>query len=236
MKILIVEDERLEREAMELLIRRYFPQVAQVLTAESGSLAVQLAVREKPELILMDINLPLMDGITAGQQIREQKVETTIIMVSAYSDYEHLRDAMRNSAFDYLVKPYSPETFKEAVARGLHLYERSVEVYGRAEIVQRIKHYIEEHYSQSMMLKDIAHEVSLDKSYLGRLFRTECGMTVMDYLREVRIQRAKELLGRGMSPAEVAEKTGFGDGAYFSKTFKDATGYTPTQYRKSLFL
>ncbi len=236
MKILIVEDEAMEREAMRLLLKRYFPQVDRILTAESGSLAVQLAVREKPELILMDINLPLMDGITAGRVILEQGVNTTIIMVSAYSDYGHLRDSMRNNAFDYLVKPYSPETFREAVERGLHLYDANVELYGKAEVVQKVKSYLEEHYAESVVLRDIAREVSLDRSYLGRLFRNECGMTVMDYLRQIRIQKAKELLGCVMSPAEVAEKTGFGDGAYFSKSFKDATGYTPTQYRKSLFL
>lgn len=80
----------------------------------------------------------------------------------------------------------------------------------------------------------MADEICLDKSYLGRLFKEECRTTIMGYLREVRLAKAKELLLRGMNSSEVAEKTGFGDAAYFAKSFRQATGISPARYRESV--
>jgi len=232
-KILIVEDEMLERRAMVHLVKDGFPQVDSVLTADNGEQAVSTALQEKPNLILMDINLPLLDGISAAVEIHRQWPECRIIMVSAYSDYEHLRGSMRSQALDYLVKPYSVETFEEAVRRGLETEEKQEKepLYGKAGSIRKVKNYLEQNYARNITLQDVAEEVCLDKSYLGRLFREECGITVMGYLREVRIRKAKELLRYGMNPGEVAEKTGFGDPAYFAKSFRQVTGVSPSKYR-----
>ena len=119
MKILIVEDELLECRAMVQMVQDGFPKVQSILTASNGEMAVSIALQEKPELILMDINLPLLDGLSAASQIRENLPDIKIIIVSAYSDYEHMRGAILNQALDYLVKPYSIESFHEAVERGL---------------------------------------------------------------------------------------------------------------------
>ncbi len=224
----------LERRAMVRLVKDGFPQVDAVTTADNGKQAVSVALQERPNLILMDINLPLLDGISAAMEIREQWPECRIIMVSAYSDYEHLRGSMRSQALDYLVKPYSVETFEEAVKRGLGMEEKQEEtsLYGKAGCIRKIKKYLEQNYVRNITLQDVAEEVNLDKSYLGRLFREECGITVMGYLREIRIEKAKELLRLGMNPGEVAEKTGFGDPAYFAKSFRQATGISPSKYRE----
>ena len=234
MKVLVVEDEMLERRAMLQLVKDGFPQVEEVLSAENGEKAVEIALQKTPQLILMDINLPLLDGISAAVQIRRQLPEVQIIMVSAYSDYEHMRGAIRSQALDYLVKPYSAESFHEAVERGLQGAKKEETVYGKAGTIRKIKKYLEEHYQENIALNNVAEEVCLEKSYLGRLFREECGTTIMAYLREVRIIRAKELLIVGMNPGEVAVKTGFGDPAYFAKSFKQVTGISPAKYRESL--
>jgi two-component system response regulator YesN len=234
-KILIVEDELLERKAMVHLVENEFEGITAVLMADNGKKAVDMALAEKPELVLMDINLPLLDGISAAEQIHEKNPECRIIMVSAYSDYEHLRGSIRTRALDYLIKPYSVETFVEAVKRGIGIEDHSdgQTLYGKAGIIQKVKKYLEKHYESNISLQDVSDEICLDKSYLGRLFREECGITVMGYLREIRIKKAKEFLGRGMNPSEVAEKTGFGDPAYFAKTFRQAVGVSPSRYREN---
>ncbi len=160
MKILIVEDEMLERKAMVHLIRTGFPQVTEILTAENGEKAVETALSARPELVLMDINLPLLDGIEAAARIRERIPEIRIIMVSAYSDYEHLRSSMRNQACDYLVKPYSAESFQEAVERGLG--EKKKLLYGKAKTIGKAKKYMEAHFEKNITLQDVAEEVCLE--------------------------------------------------------------------------
>lgn len=233
MKVLIVEDEALECKAMVHLIQTGFPDTSEVLTARDGETAVRLALEERPDLILMDINLPLLDGLAASRQIRKELAEIKIIMVSAYSDYEHLRESIRAQALDYIVKPYSVETFQEAIERAMKDSREEISLYGKAGTIQKIKKYLETHYAENITLQDVADEICLDKSYLGRLFKEECRMTVMGCLREVRLAKAKELLLRGMNSGEVAEKTGFGDAAYFAKSFRQATGISPARYRET---
>ena len=75
MKVLIVEDEILERKALIHLMKTEFEQVSIVLTADNGEQAVKMAVQERPDLILMDINLPLLDGISAMKKIRESNLK-----------------------------------------------------------------------------------------------------------------------------------------------------------------
>lgn len=233
MKVLIVEDEVLECKAMVHLIETGFSERPEVFTARDGETAVRTALREEPDLILMDINLPLLDGLAASRQIRKQLPDSKIIMVSAYSDYEHLRESLRAQALDYIVKPYSVETFRESVERALKDGREEPALYGKAGTIRKIKKYLEMHYADNITLQDVADEICLDKSYLGRLFKEECQMTVMGCLRDVRLAKAKELLLRGMSSGEVAEKTGFGDAAYFAKSFKQATGISPARYREN---
>lgn len=233
MKVLIVEDEALECKAMVHLIETGFSERPEVITARDGETAVKSALKEVPDLILMDINLPLLDGLAASKEIRKQLPDIKIIMVSAYSDYEHLRESLRNQALDYIVKPYSAETFRESVERALKDERKEPALYGKAGTIQKVKKYLETHYAENITLQDIADEICLDKSYLGRLFKEECQTTVMGSLRDIRLAKAKELLLCGMNSGEVAEKTGFGDAAYFAKSFKQATGISPTRYRES---
>jgi len=231
MKVLVVEDEALEQKAMIHLLKSRFDGEMNVLVAEDGERAVEIARQRMPDLILMDINLPLLDGITAAGKIREYLPECKIIMISAYSDYQHMRDSIRNQALDYIVKPYSVETFHEAIERAFRKKNDGIELYGKSGTIQRIKNYIEANYTENITLQDVADEVCMDKSYLGRLFRETCEITIMGYQRKLRMNKAKELLSCGMSPGEVAIKTGFGDQAYFGKVFKQETGMSPAKYR-----
>ncbi|MDD3429337.1 MAG: response regulator, partial [Oscillospiraceae bacterium] len=149
MKALIVEDELLESVALVHILRTYYQDIfTQVLSARDGQEAIATVKREEPDLVFMDINLPVLNGLEASKHICAHYPNIKIIMISAYSDYLHLRESMRNNAVDYIVKPYSVETLREAVGRVLVKTEK-VELYGKGAVVERAKNYLETHYSQN---------------------------------------------------------------------------------------
>lgn len=232
MKILIVEDEPLELRALTKLIElNYADKFNKILCATDGLDAVKKAAREKPDLLLMDINLPIMDGLQAMKEIQENQENTKFIMISAYSNYNYWREAMRNQAIDYILKPYSADTLREAVDRVITDIGSPDELYGKMGVIQSVKQILDKEYAKSWSLDNIAKRVNLNKIYLGRIFRDYTGITIMNYLKSVRLTKAKELLLKGMNVNDVALEVGIDDPSYFGRIFKQETGTSPIQYK-----
>ncbi|MBJ6361647.1 response regulator [Paenibacillus sp. GCM10012307] len=102
-------------------------------------------------------------------------------------------------------------------------------------LVMTIKQYIDEHYNKHITLTSLAKEYNISSSYLSILFREQTSQNFMDYLMNVRIQRAKELLRTSdLRIYEIAERIGYRDAYYFSTAFKKAVGINPTEYREYL--
>lgn len=102
---------------------------------------------------------------------------------------------------------------------------------------ERMKHmlqYIEEHYTEELTVSMIADSVSVSESACQRCFRQMTGTTPIRYVRQFRIQKAQELLlDTEMHSNEVGSECGFSDFSYFTKSFREQTGYTPAEYRKA---
>lgn len=102
--------------------------------------------------------------------------------------------------------------------------------------VASIMQYISAHYGQNMPLEQIAGAVELSPNYICSLFKKETGVNLYQYIMEFRINRAKELLlSTNLKSYEIAEKTGFTDESYFSRSFKKVTGQSPVEFRRSVF-
>jgi AraC-like DNA-binding protein len=100
--------------------------------------------------------------------------------------------------------------------------------------VKQIKNFIETHYNENFSIDQLAQITHLSPFHLIRLFGDATGIPPHAYLRQVRIKRAKELLIRGDSIADVAQTTGFNDQSHLSRWFKRLLGITPGQYRNSI--
>ena len=93
--------------------------------------------------------------------------------------------------------------------------------------------YALEHYHEELSLKILAKHFKVNAAYIGQNFRKDTGKSFSDYVREIRIKKAKEmLLGHDNTAKEIGVKVGFLNDAYFSATFKKETGLTPAEYRK----
>ena len=234
MHVLIAEDNKIERMALEKLFSMYYGNVFTTISSVSnGERAIEHAKKYYCDLLMLDINMPEKDGLEVLQEINATSPNTKCIMVTAYSDFEYMQTAIRENAFDYLLKPYSIDTFKKTIDRFLDHYWHQ-EKYGVNSVVSDIRQFIVDNYMNQVTLQDVADHVGMDKSYIGRIFKKEFGVGIIEYLNQYRLNKAEELLTKGMSVAETAECVGYDDPAYFGKCFKKMKGYSPSNVGKKI--
>jgi two-component system chemotaxis response regulator CheY len=115
-KVLVVDDSLFARKKLVQLLER---EGYAVVEAANGEEAVALAAQETPEAVLMDITMPVLDGIQATQRIREQGLPCKVIMVSALGQKSSVLEAVKAGAVDYVLKPYEEERLLATLARHL---------------------------------------------------------------------------------------------------------------------
>ena len=104
---------------------------------------------------------------------------------------------------------------------------------GKKKSLQYVKTYLEEHYREKITLDRLAGQFYLNKFYLARTFKEQFGATVLGYLEQVRITRAKQLLRFSDLTAEaVGQEVGIGEPGYFCRVFKKVEGISPGEYRR----
>jgi len=118
-KLLIVEDESFEKEALKKIIKKEYQQITIVGTATSGIEAVSLAKKLKPDIILMDIKMPRIDGLKASKIIGKQ-LDIPIVIITAYSQKEFIEKAQQDNIVGYIIKPISKENLIPAIEIALH--------------------------------------------------------------------------------------------------------------------
>jgi two-component system, response regulator YesN len=100
-------------------------------------------------------------------------------------------------------------------------------------LMMKAKEYIDEHFAEAITLEEAAEHVGLSPYYFSKLFKDRFGITFIDYITEIRMKRAKELMENpDVSIKEVCYTVGYKDPNYFSRVFKKYTGLTPSEYRK----
>lgn len=133
-KILIVDDEYFEREAFKMIIEDSAHGFGVVGEAENGLEAVAFIEKNDVDIVFMDIQMPLMNGIDAAKRIKEIKPRVIIIMLTAYSEFDLVQRALKLHVDDYLLKPSRPEVIMEALASAVKLgLEKSQEKQGNTQ-------------------------------------------------------------------------------------------------------
>lgn len=105
----------------------------------------------------------------------------------------------------------------------------------QSKYLEKAIQYIENHYAENITVQEISQYVGVDRSYLYRIFRKTLNVSVKEYIDNLRINRARELLYcSDLSLSEIAVLVGFRDGSHFSNSFKKIFHMSPAAYRKSM--
>jgi DNA-binding NtrC family response regulator len=112
LRVALVDDEELFRETLAKLLRRRGIEVA---TAADGEAGVALVRAMAPDVVVLDLRMPGIDGIETLRRIREQRPDTRVVMLTGHGSVEAGVEALRAEAFDFLLKPVSPDQLVEVI-------------------------------------------------------------------------------------------------------------------------
>ena len=127
-RVLIVDDEELSRIAIRKLLTRLFPSMNIVGEAANGKKALEDALSLQAEVVIMDIKLPVLNGLDAAAQIKQQSPRTKVVMLSAHDSFGFAQQALNSGMDGYLLKPVTEAEFEEVFLRALHGFETSVPI------------------------------------------------------------------------------------------------------------
>jgi len=115
-KVLVVDDEEWMRDACGQILR---PEGFEVMTADDGQMGLDLARRHSPDLILVDLKMPGMDGIAYLESVKAFDPEVVAVVITGYATLETAVEAMKAGAYDFLAKPFKPAELRAVARRGL---------------------------------------------------------------------------------------------------------------------
>lgn len=231
--ILIVDDEAAILEMHARMVRAQFPNCA-ILLAHNGREALKLIRQQRPDLVLLDLMMPEMDGFAVLKTMQQEDLSRSIpvIVLTGQALSEEDMERLNCGVANVLGKGiYSATETMQHLSDALLRRRKAGSETQR--IVFKAIAYLHANYSAQITRKDLAEYVGLSERHLTRCFNLELGLTPMTYLNRYRVQQAKTLLEAGRkSIAEIAEKVGFSSGGYFTRVFQDEVGISPRDYAK----
>lgn len=246
MKVIIVDDEEVIRMGLAKIMSKLNPDIEVLGTFPNGAAAweqFEAMCKQGLDVVITDIKMPQIDGIGLIEKIRDTRSGVDIIVISGFEEFEYARAALRNGVKDYLLKPVV-KTQLEASLKDIEQTRQTLNQEKLQEMdqplqdrehhaVEMVKETLKNNYEQPFELDKLADSVGMNGNYLSRLFKQQTNMTITDYLIQLRIVKAKELLiGEPLlRNYEVAQLVGYSDPVYFNKLFKKIVGLTPKDYK-----
>ena len=248
--VLIIDDNDDMRQYLRtLLLDDYY-----VLEASDGQSGLKLAREAIPDLVVSDVMMPVMDGLTLCRKLKSDSLTSHIpvILLTARSTVQHQAEGLGQGADAYLTKPFSAEVLMAHISSLLGNRKRLKDFYASNEMMSltdnaaarglttpdkkfmdALRDAIVKNMGNSKLkMDDLGIDMGISRVQLYRKVKALTGLSPVELLREMRLQRANKLLKTtGKTVSEVAYEVGFGTPGYFSSCFKKQYGKYPTEIR-----
>jgi signal transduction histidine kinase/DNA-binding response OmpR family regulator/streptogramin lyase len=248
-RVLIVEDDK----EINNYIKNELKEQYKIHQAYNGKEGLDHVLKAKPDLIITDLMMPEMDGISLSKKIKSN-VNTEhipIIILTAKTLEEDQLKGLETGADVFMVKPFNPEVLKSTVANLLSNRERlkgkfHTQSDGKIEKVQiksandslmeRILKIINENIGNpDLTVEMLSTEAGMSRVHLHRKLKELTNQSSRDFIRNIRLTQAAELLqNKNLSVSDVAYAVGFSTLSHFSSSFKEFYGMSPKEYVEKL--
>jgi two-component system response regulator YesN len=217
-RVLLVDDEQIERMALAKKIDRYYGDKVEIYHAVNGREAVAMCGEQKNDIVIMDISMPEMNGVMAAKYIRKMDDQCSIIFLSAYDDFEYARNAIKVRALDYLLKPCDMNDLLAVMDTALQKLDKENAFNGNSISGK-------EQNKETEICGSNANNVRENRPKRTDNVRNSDEQTTIKYLKEY----VENNYIYDISMQEAAEEMGYSD-AYFSKLFKQYFNQNFTAY------
>lgn len=253
LNILVVEDEAPIREWIVYTISSISEEFKVVGSAKNGMEGYELAINLKPDLILTDIKMPIMDGLELSKKVKEFDANISVVLLTNYEEFSYAKQALSYGVEEYLVKSdIRTKELKELFnkineklmkkANLANVTKNLTEIDNKPSDITENKDYskavvkalkfIDENYGKNISLNDISNHVFLSSEYFSRLFKEEVGENFVAYLTIYRMKKARDLIrNTSIKISQIAQMVGYPNAGYFSKIYKKYNGVTPEEDR-----
>jgi signal transduction histidine kinase/DNA-binding response OmpR family regulator len=224
-----------------------------IIEAKNGEEGLLLAKKRIPDLIVADIMMPVMDGITLIKNIKEGDCTNhiPIILLTARDDGETKIKGFEMGAEQYLVKPFEISELSARMKSLLEQRERLRKKYSQeftlepTEVklenkdmifLQKVIKIVEQNITtEDFSIEDLQNEIGMSRMQLHRKLKALTSQSTGDFIRSIKLKRAAQILRQpGMQIAEAAYLSGFNHTSYFAKCFKAQFGLLPSEYVKKV--
>ena len=234
-KVLMIDDEAPVHLAIRSLVNWQAINACEPFSAYNGSEGLECMEKLQPDIVFVDMNMPLLDGKDFLAIASRNHPYSQFIVISGYDDFQYAQAAIRYSVVDYLLKPIDHDelerALKKAIAR-LPDREPTPEECTPTEVIAAVRDYIDHNYQRDICIDELSEKFYFSKEYLSKLFRNQYGCPIYEYVLQARMDKAREyLLNPRMQVQDIAEKLGYSNANYFGKAFKHRYGVTPSEFR-----
>lgn len=256
LRILVVDDNADDRRLLSDCLRA---QGYRLYVAEDGHDGVEKARLVVPDLIMLDVSMPVCDGIAACRLLKAdpRTAAVPVIFLTAAVQPEDRVRGLMVGAVDYVAKPFDFDEVRLRVSIHLqawrHVVQDAVPLRGaeaapavsQAAAADPVSHLdslvfraaqrlLHDDLAQPPDLASLAKAVGTNARRLNEAFRNCAGATVFEYLREARMEQARKLLREtGLAVQVIASDLGYDNPANFATAFRTRFGLSPRDYRKS---
>lgn len=242
--VLIVDDEPKLLDGLLLLLKNKF----HILTAENGAKGLS-SFKANPaiSIILLDLDMPVMNGVAALEKIREISNEVKVIIMTGKSTHDWAKKCASLNVQGYAEKPFDIKKLIDDMKMLMRidnfevlkkLWKEDYEMVWNScsHIVKNTLYYMENNFHTGFNVKELADRIGVSHEHLGRVFYKECKLHLVEYINMLRIEKSKKLLSviPVISIGKVAKSIGINDLNQFCKLFKKHTEQSPSQFRKTI--
>lgn len=255
MRLLIADDELVLRRGL-LSLDWDSIGISEVFSASNGIEAKELLLSTAIDIVIFDIRMPGLTGLELAAMVKEYSLDTAVILLTGFSEFEYAREAMKNQVYEYLLKPFRPRDILAAVEDVKNRLERDryqrkvIREYedkaGMSDTVSQVKNRFPKasgmvceilmdmarEYDSPLTLSELSKRRHFSVNYISKKIKQETGYSFIDLLSAMRLTNAARFLTEGEKVNQAAIKAGFNDQRYFSQVFRKAFATSPSEFKR----